>query len=143
MISVDNKTDHILLDFQTDVSVVVHTTIETVQLISHTRPAITNTISTPQGFKEEDIPVHRSQSKIYCILDETFSKHVGNTAHIEPFFSILLPGNILKSELYNSFFFIVISILFSLVRLVFMAVLTGFWYKPSNNLLSCHRLQSL
>ena len=73
------------LEFKTGIGVAVPATLETEQPIPHTRTAIIDTITFPQGSEGDIIPVsemHESLTKICDILDRSVSKWVVNTVHI-------------------------------------------------------------
>ena len=72
-------------DFQTGIGVAAYPTMDTEQLISHTRTAVVDTIASLQDWEGNVIAaseVHELLTKIHDILDNTVPKWVGNTTHI-------------------------------------------------------------
>ena len=63
---------------QTGIAAATHATLDTEQLISHTRTALVDTITCIQGSKGELIPVSELLSKIHDTLDNAVSKQAGN-----------------------------------------------------------------
>ena len=73
---------------------VVHTTLDTEQIISHTGTALVDTFASLEGLEGGVIAaseVHELFTKIHDILDNALSKVVGNTSCILAYlFSIFL-----------------------------------------------------
>ena len=71
------RTDQSLSDFQTSIHAATHATLDTEQLIFHTRMALADTIASFQGSNGGVIAaseVHETIAKIQDILDNAISK---------------------------------------------------------------------
>ena len=120
--------DHSLSDFQTGIGAAVHATLDTVQLISHTRATLGDTIASLQGSNKAVIAaseVHALLSKIHDILDSVLSKWDHNMAHILTYLFNSLSSQ--YPEVWASQFLFLHNILdiFLLVILALMVAATG------------------
>ena len=96
----NKKTDQSLPVFQTGIGAAAPATLDTGQLISHTRASLADTVSYLQGSNRGPISVskvHELLTEIFDILDCAVSNWVGIKAWILAFILILLPGTIGKS----------------------------------------------
>ena len=81
----NKRADQSLLELLTDIGTAAHATLDTEQLISHTRIAFIDTISSLQDFEggvNSVSEVHELLTNILDIVDNAVSKWVCNTAHI-------------------------------------------------------------
>ena len=81
----NRKVDQSLSEFQTGIDAAAHATLDTEQLISHTRVKFIDTISflkDSEGGVISVSEVHQLLTRINDILDNVMSKWVGNTTHI-------------------------------------------------------------
>ena len=72
-------------DFDTGIGAAASGTLDTEQLISHTRATLVDTIASVYGSDRGVISVsevHELLTTIYDILDSATSKQVGSTSHI-------------------------------------------------------------
>ena len=76
LICVNKKIDQSLSGFQTDTGAAAQATLDTEQLISHTRAALIDTILSmgSDGAVSDASEVHELLNKIHDILDSTVSK---------------------------------------------------------------------
>ena len=75
----NKKTDKSHFDFQTGIGIAVHATLDTKQVISHTRTALVDTIASLLGSDGGMITafeMHELLSKIHDILDSAVSRWV-------------------------------------------------------------------
>ena len=81
----NKRTDQRLSDFQTIIGVAAYASLDTEQLISHTRAASDDTITflkCSDGRVKAASEVHKLCTKIHDILDSAVSKQVSNMAYI-------------------------------------------------------------
>ena len=121
-----------LSHFQTGISAAADATLDTEQLISHTRTAPFDTVTSTGFWWWSDCSfINAWMTKIYKIVDSSVSKQIGNMAYIAvlPISLIVLPSNIMKSQLPSFSFFTVLRIPFLLVRLAWTVMQSGQWHR--------------
>ena len=90
-------------DFQTGIGAAAHTTLDMELLISHSRMALLDTITSLHDSDGGMIPVQEVLellSKSHDILDNALSKQVGKTTHISASLFSLLLGSVMKFWLF-------------------------------------------
>ena len=133
-----------LWDIQIGIGTTAYVILQNKQLISHNTTVTIDTITSLQVSEWEVLPVwgvHELLTRIHDIQDRALSKWVRNTAHIL-YVLIQLQSNVVKPRLCSSLSFTVLRILLmTLMSLVIMVTLTGFWCRLSNNIyVAFHRL---
>ena len=91
--------DQTLHDFKAGIGAAAHATLDTEQLISHTRTVLVHKIASLQGSDggvTAASEVHELLTKIHNILDSAVSKHFGNKAPLLAYLLILLMGSVME-----------------------------------------------
>ena len=120
-----------------------YASLETEQLILHTRTVIIDIGTSLQGMMERLYQFQKYMNLLNKIHDNNLVKAVSNQVCNT---ACIYPGNVMKAGLCSSPFLSSFGTLFLLVRLVrldFMMTSIAIWHSFSNNLHMGHSLQSL
>ena len=119
------SSDQSLSDSPTGCSAVAHATVDTEQLISHSRAALVDTVASLLGSNDGMIAALKCMNYLLRLMtfwECAVSKQVGNLAHILAY--------LFKTASRQVFpFLTTLRILFLLVRLAFMVTSTGLWHR--------------
>ena len=126
--TVNKRSDRSVSDFQTGICADAHDTLYTEQIISHTRTALVDTITSVQGSDGSVIAtweVHELLLKIHNMLANAVCKWIADMTHIVSYLFNSVSRQHHESAFLNFPFFIALRIPFLPVRLAIMNALAG------------------